>query len=867
VEINTGLPFSYNDTLEDIVANKGPGDTMPSTFKLVIRNSEQAYYNLSNPPTAASIGFNQYAYTKLNSSNQYELVGGELHPERKRLYVTGFDELANSITFAANIVLPAPGSPGFDVLDDRSKIFVWDPDMGVGEDYPGRWYVLVSTSGIVETNTPNADGFLLKKFDYAFRYKLLSSPTPEQVNLANIDFIFGGSAIKTIRAIDKRSDDERVYKTVLDGFKKSEGIRKPQPYYVIEKQAGIAGGYMNLGADLGDNPLTSTSSTPYGDNDGQYLTYMTHGEDARRVFEGNLYPALDYDEPENTEDPVDSITRTALVSMLARPGVWFSAPVGASSTKISVKTSSGVTTPGIRIGLRRPSLIRASGHTWEWTGYLNYDTALPAFQNNPLDEKFALAKIIDESKGGRVYATGMNEEGNYYIGTTVFDLRSGEQFAIPYKNDQEAGISNQVFSNVAIRNTLVMKDNSSILMSNNTTIFFSSTSSFKSLTTGDIQVTGANVPGVYATKNRAGLVQLAKPGDIRPTAGTNPGIARNVVVTAADLSTEITALVRALGDSIKSVANLRLSLSQTSPVPNSSQSGNTLYIHPYNGNEIALWDQGLGSTPYPNWYVMKFNSIRSFPLKYGGVDGGEPLAADTQFDIYLHNTGTVSDQILAVDYVAWTGPNTPPERELKDGIICKSGDVTRRLVGVVRTTTAGTSEISLGGPIGGVVNPDNLPDSTNYPKLYLANLYNLYDARASYFFGSSWNVVSGDWALVPNSVYPTAPRISFVQTGTTLVTCFLDIYNNPGVAQPGVPYASSTAYVAPGLDLDVVNGPIGPVGDAFYGETQSDNQTTGSQWAKALSPGLHSVYYLYKQSGDSVINEHLNHGMITLVKI
>ena len=887
IEISTGLPFEYDSTLAGVIASKGPGDTMPSTFKLVVRNSEQAYYNLDNPPTAASMGFNQYAYTKLNSSNEYELVGGSLHPERKRLYVTGFDELANSITFAANIILPAPGSSGFDVLDDRSKIFVWDPGIAADGDYPGRWYVLVDTSGIVETTVPDADGFLLKKLDYAFRYKLLSNPTTEQANLANIDFIFGGSAIKTIRAVDNRSDEERIYKTVLDGFKKTEGIRRPQPYYVIEKQAGVAGGDMNLGADLGDNPLTSTSVTPYLE-DGQYLTYMTQGENARRVFEGNLYPSLDYDEPENTEDPVDSITRSALVSMLARPGVWFSSPIGASSTNISVKTSSGVATLGIRIGLRRPSLIRASGHTWEWTGYLNYDTALPAFQNNPLDERFALAKIIDESKGGRVYATGMNEEGNYYIGTTVFDLRSGEQFAIPYKSDQEAGVSNQVFSNVAIRSTLVMKDNSSILMSNNTTIFFSNTTSFKSLTTGNITVTGAAVPGVYATTNRAGLVQLAKPGDLRPVSGTNPGIAKNVVVTAADLSSEITSLLQALGDSIKSVANLRLSLSASSPVPSDNQSGGTLYIHPYNGNEIALWDNGEGATPYQRWYVLKFNSIRSFPLKFGGVDSGSPLTADTQYDIYLHNTGTVTDQVLAVDYVAWGSFTSPPAREEKNGIICKAGDVTRRFVGVVRTTTAGTSEMSLGGVIYGDNDPTpGAPKSASYPKLYLSNLYNKYDARMVYFFGGPWGTESPTWTTVPSADftqtygtgsdgwspgdpktrnyygYVNAPRVSFVQASDTLVTAYLDMYNNWPATPEDPTYRGAIAYVAPGIDSTG-----GPPNDAFYGESQGDNLTSGSQWARALSAGSHDLYYLYRMFGGNgaVLNEHANHGMIVVVK-
>lgn len=547
VDISTGLGVNYDATLEYVV-NNSTNNTMPDFYRVYIKNDINAPYTLTTPPSASTMGFGQYSYTKLNNYNQHVLVGGDLHPERKRLYVTGFDEEANSIVFAANIVLPDPvTSPGYSALDDKSKIFSWDSAKQL-------WYVTINTGDIVDETTPNENGFLLKKLDYAFRFKIITPITVQEQQLNKLNFIFNGNPIKTIRGVDNRSNDERVYRLVLSGFKRSAGVRRPQPYYIVEKQAGVAGGPMNLGPSLKDDPLTITSIKTYAevmgytpndpnipeDYDGQYVTYLVQSEKARRVFEGNLYPALDYDEPENTEDPLESITKVALVAMLDRPGVWFSNTIAPSFEDITIKTSSSVSTPGIRIGLRRPSIIRASGHTWEWTGYLNYDTALPAFQNNPLDEKFALAKIIDEQIGGRVYATGMNEEGNYYIGTTVFDLRSGEQFAIPYKNDTvDQAVSNQVFNNVVVRSSLLMADESSIILGKKTTIFVNNTTRFKSLTTGDISASNSQLPEIYATKDRAGLVQLAKTSDIRGAAGSAQGIASKVVVTAADLASEL----------------------------------------------------------------------------------------------------------------------------------------------------------------------------------------------------------------------------------------------------------------------------------------------------------------------------------------
>jgi hypothetical protein len=495
----------------------------------------------------------------------WELAGGPGRANRRRVYISGFDELGNSILYAGDLTQLDPNSSlGFSSLDDRSKIFVWDP---APEDYEGTpggvndlpntvtgsgaWYIPVTYSDIVEEETDlDDDGYLLKRIDYAFRYKLLVSPSGSDLVFSTLDFIFDRSSVKIIRANDKRKADDRVYRIILDGFQKERGLRRPQPYYVMEKQVGVAGFPLNSGTDLQDNPLTITQVRTYdevfrpGKLDvvfpGQFVTYLTQGSKARDVFTGDHYPSQDRDYPELTEDPDNSSTKVALEAMRVRSGVFYSAPLSPSVTPITVKTSSGATTTGFRIGLRRPSVIRASGHTWEWTGYLNYDTAFPTFQGDPLEQDFALGKIIVEENGGRVYATGMNEEGSYYLGTTVFDLRSGEQFAIPLSADGEPGnVTNQVLNNVIIRNTLLMQDGSSLVMGRDTTLFFSNDTEFKSLTTGDI-VASRNPPAVYANRSRAGLVQLADASMIRGAKGTSAtGVSDKVAVTALDLANEL----------------------------------------------------------------------------------------------------------------------------------------------------------------------------------------------------------------------------------------------------------------------------------------------------------------------------------------
>jgi len=931
-EISTGLVLDYSRTKNWYVSNSVNG-VPPTLVRIYFSNSNTSspFTASSNVPSAQKMGLGQFSYTKRNSDGTYELSGGTARPNRKRIYIKGFNENGDSILYTGDIQLvSSTNSPGFEYLNDSSKIFVWDAQQSC-------WYLNVSTAAIIEeTIDTDGDGYFLKKFDYAFRYKILQNPTGTNAFYAGLDFMFQRASLATIRGIDKRKADDRVYRIVLEGFLREEqGLRRPQNYYILEKQLSVSGYPLNGVSTLVADPLTISQIRDYdevfepdayrdrkaakGASDGRFVAYLTQASQARKVAAGELYPALDYDEPEKTNDPAESITKQALVEMKKNDGVYLSKDIEPSSDPITLKVRSNSSAAGILIGLRRPSVIRASGHTWEWTGDLNYDTAFPTFQGEPLEQDFALGKIIVENRGGKVYATGMNEEGSFYIGTTVFDLRTGEQFAIPLEADNEPGsVTNQIFNSVVIKSTFAMNDGSGMYFGNDTAIYFDSTTTFNT-STGPITANQTPLPEVYATESKAGLVQLADDSVIRGALGSgSQGIADKAVVTASSLAKELNVrfdnavsggtgidvteasielpggdptdpndnvttftisakvastdqqgiieiataeevkqftsatlavtpatLIQALGDSVKNVVNLRLSLSASSAVPSADQSGGTLYVHPWNGNEIALYES---SGTYPRWYVLKFDAaaIPSFSLA--------SLAANTVYDVYLYNSGTIQSPALAVDFAQWPNGSTPPTRGTKDGILHKNGAVGRRFVGVIRTTTAGNSAISLGGTL-------TSAQAGSYPKVYLANLYNLYDARAIYFFGSSWNNSTQPWDSSNNDGwwspvgYNPIPRVSFVQASNTLVTTFLDIYNNPGSN-------SVIAYVAPGIDETK------PPTDAFYGETQGDNQTVSSQWARSLPQGEHNIYYLYKQSaGGSTINEHTQHGMIVTLKV
>ena len=87
------------------------------------------------------------------------------------------------------------------------------------------------------------------------------------------------------------------------------------------------------------------------------------------------------------------------------------------------------------IELRRASILRASGHTFEYLGYGpgNYSTGLPQVQVKTLSEKEEFLSQAQETSCGTVLYTGMDSDGDFYIGNTKYSAQSGEQttFDVP----------------------------------------------------------------------------------------------------------------------------------------------------------------------------------------------------------------------------------------------------------------------------------------------------------------------------------------------------------------------------------------------------------------------------------------------------
>ena len=110
--------------------------------------------------------------------------------------------------------------------------------------------------------------------------------------------------------------------------------------------------------------------------------------------------------------------------------------------------------------LRRPSILRASGHTFEYIGYGpgNYSVALPQLQVRQLPEDEIYLVQAQEIDAGQVVYTGMSDNGDFYIGNIKFSATSGTQVTfdvpIPTIAGQLASANNVVFDEVIVNRRL-----------------------------------------------------------------------------------------------------------------------------------------------------------------------------------------------------------------------------------------------------------------------------------------------------------------------------------------------------------------------------------------------------------------------------
>ena len=113
-------------------------------------------------------------------------------------------------------------------------------------------------------------------------------------------------------------------------------------------------------------------------------------------------------------------------------------------------------TDTIEVELRRPSTIRSGNHTFEYVGFGpgNYSTGFPIKQNKVLTPDEVKYSQSLKEQGGIAFYSGLNSQGDLYIGNTVINAVTGKT------------TENQITE----LNTLTLKDNLTVIGGSGNTI-------------------------------------------------------------------------------------------------------------------------------------------------------------------------------------------------------------------------------------------------------------------------------------------------------------------------------------------------------------------------------------------------------------
>ena len=585
-----------------------------------------------------------------------------------------------------------------------------------------------------------------------------------------------------------------------------------------------------LNKDLSPDPSSTTLGINF-DTDADFLDQLRSATDFQAI--ARFMAKLGY------QTAAIGLTGTTLATAILRPQPAGSRdwdPTAQSSPTPSGKLTQKATWP---LEFNTPTTIEARNQIFRYIGLLNYSKSLPKYQKTVLTDQHKIDAVTMSVFGGRSYADGSIENGLTIQGDKLTDLSTGRDFTIESVGigafDEIGGsISNTLAGDYSISGDLEVQQDLTV--------------------GGDLEVFGEITQARFAagvlpraTTTALGVTRLATFAEAQAQEATD------IAVTPAGL-------LGALGSAIKGTVNARLSLSANNPAPlnipepdgENPNFGNTLYLHPYKGNDIALFNSAT-----QRWQLIQLSGTLNFPLASFNLP-----AIERNYDIYLYNAGTNANPNLQLDLVPWPAVRTAPSRSIRDGVLVKADTPARRYMGVIRVDEQGRSRMNLGGALSGA-------QSARYPKAWLANFYNPIETRLLYFFTNSWQT-NNTWniSVVPESVYPIAPRISWVQAEDTMTRAFASIYNDPlpGASLSQI-YSSNiigNVYVMMGLNSTSIEST-----ESITAETQAPNTTVISPFASNTAQGFHELYYLWlvRPGGNSVVNQHPRQGLMGFVKL
>jgi hypothetical protein len=187
------------------------------------------------------------------------------------------------------------------------------------------------------------------------------------------------------------------------------------------------------------------------------------------------------------------------------------------------------------IEFRRPTILRSSNQTFEYLGYGpgNYSTGLPQVQVRTLTEKEAYLAQSQQKSCGTVVYTGMNNNGDFYIGNKKLSSKTGQEVVfdapIPTVTGQDSSSLSVVFDEVTCKQRILVEGGNSgtILSQFDGPVTFNKETKFNSTSTHTAQLKITNttqstdtISGAVIVSGGVGIAKTLNVGGNTNLAGT-----------------------------------------------------------------------------------------------------------------------------------------------------------------------------------------------------------------------------------------------------------------------------------------------------------------------------------------------------------
>ena len=441
-----------------------------------------------------------YGYNSQATKPPYKLQGFNIGARKQDVLYVSLIEASATVTFAALISPDGSASPTDAKFTDitTQQFTPGDPAHPLQFDSQlNTWYVRVTaaTSGASSVSSTGYKGI--------------------HYHLGNDSFyanaLFTGASYMQ-RIPDNRSSRDRTYRVRYEVDSSPSALsREPINGYVIQPRN------VPTGQSYGDvyyiyDIKTEQELIKSVQNGIYYMTVIkgsvspTNGNVDTFSFSqniNNLYPVLDKDNP--TEDPNEatsiasntivglvtttdgsiedkslSITKEVIADyIIENRNAYVNSSTSDSSVSnfISLEARDGETsevdkdkrmipvnnTGGTQTELRRPSILRSGNHTFEYVGFGpgNYSTGLPSVQNRVLTDEETLLAQSQKENGGIAFYSGLNSNGDLFIGNTRISAVTGEEASLDTPSLSIVGETanlRPVFDEIIVRDKITVDD-------------------------------------------------------------------------------------------------------------------------------------------------------------------------------------------------------------------------------------------------------------------------------------------------------------------------------------------------------------------------------------------------------------------------